>query len=80
MSTAIPVPTSDVSAVAQAAAALLAALKQRDAEMNTPAMQRAAEDAAVQAVFDHIQKSVQEKNIDEIREEIAASPDVGTGG
>lgn len=69
--------TSDVGAVADAVTALTKALAQRDAEANTPAEQVAAENAAIQALYDKYVKAVETKDLDAIRKNIAASPNTG---
>lgn len=74
---AVPVPTSDISAVAQAITELEKLLDQRDAEMNTPAEQLAAENARVQAIFDRLTKAVTERNLAQFQQNIAASPNTG---
>jgi hypothetical protein len=74
---AIDPATSSVSAVAQAAADLLLAIKQRDTEMNTPAEQVAAENAKVQEIYDAMTQAVAERNIEQVRKNIAASVNTG---
>jgi phage-related protein len=69
--------TSSVSAVAQATADLLLAIKQRDTEMNTPAEQVAAENAKVQEIYDAMTQAVAERNIEQVRKNIAASGNTG---
>jgi hypothetical protein len=68
----VSAPTDDVSAVAQAIADLELALKQRDAEENTPAEQLAAENKKVQAIFDSMTRAVAERNLEQVRKNIAA--------
>jgi len=74
---AIDPATSSVSAVAQAAADLLLAIKQRDTEMNTPAEQVAAENAKVHEIYDAMTQAVAERNIEQVRKNIAASGNTG---
>lgn len=63
--------------MADAVTAATDLVKQRDTEENTPEVQAAAAKAQEQAAFDRIQKDVAEGNIDEIRKDIAASPNTG---